>query len=149
MTCFCSPETMLALIPAWPSVRWTDWAISAEREVEDVRLWEQLDDEVLVAGDGLDLVDGHVAGEVDVALLQHDLLRGGLGDVADDHALHLGRAVAVPGEGLEHDRLVRLPGLQHEGAGAGVVGLDPGIAEVAVLLVRHDQLLVDHRADAR
>ena len=39
--------------------------------------------------------------------------------------------------------VVRLPGAQHVGAGAGGVRLQPFVAEVAVRLVRHRLLLVD------
>ena len=47
-----------------------------------------------------ELVAGQVAGDVDVALLQQQLLRGALGHVLDQHALHRRRAVPIIRVGL-------------------------------------------------
>ena len=97
----------------------------------------------------VDLVGLEVAGDVDVALLEQQDLGRGLGDVAGDHPLEADLALPVIRVLLEGQALVGLPGDAAEGAGPGRGGLQPCVAQVAVLLVRHDQLLVDHRADGR
>ena len=55
------------------------------------------------------LIGGEIAGKIGIALFEHQPLCGGLGNMADDHALDARRAVAIVGIGLEDDRLVGLP----------------------------------------
>ena len=55
--------------------------------------------------------------------------------------------VGVVGVGVEGHEFAGAGGADHEGAGAGAVGLEPGVAEVAGLLVAHDGRLVDDAAD--
>ena len=104
-----------------------------ERQIVEIGLGIILDDEIGIAGDALDLVGGQVAREVGVALLDHQPLRGGLGNMADDDPLDARRAVAIIRIGLEGDGLVGLPGFQHKGTGARRIRLEPCIAEIAVL----------------
>ena len=58
-----------------------------------------------------------------------------------------GGLLVVVSIALQDDDFVGAPLADLERAGAGVVGLQPGIAEVAVLLVLHRELLVDDGGD--
>ena len=100
---------------------------------------------ILVALDGGELVLGEVAGDVDVALLEQQALRGRLGDMAHDDALVLRRALVPALIGVERILLVGTIGADLVGAGAGRIQLEPAIAPVAVLLIGLDQLGVDDR----
>ncbi|MNL20038.1 hypothetical protein D3C87_1412690 [compost metagenome] len=92
------------------------------------------------------LFRGEVAGNVDIALLQHEKLGRRIGDVAQDDALDvtLVRAVGIDGQRYA---FARLPGLQHEIAGTGAVLLQPAIAEVFTRSIGENRLLFDDRAD--
>ena len=116
------------------------------RDVHRGALRRRCDRQVLVAGDRLELVGAEVARDVDVALLQQQKLRRRIGDMAQDDASHqrLLRRVRV---GVDDHVIARRPFGQLVRAGAGGARLQPGVAEVAVGLVRHDRLHVHHAAD--
>ena len=61
----------------------------------------------------------------------------------DDDALHGGLAAAIIGIGFQCDGVVGLPGFEREGAGAGRMVLEPGIAQIAIDLVLLDELVID------
>ena len=115
-----------------------------QAEIPDGALGRLGDLDVGVARHRRQILGRQLARDVDVALLQQQPLGRGLGDVAGDDALELGRAQPIVGVGLVGHALVGLPGLQLEGARAGGVGLEPFMAHVAVLLVLQGELLVDH-----
>ena len=102
--------------------------------------------EFLLAGNRLQLLGFQIAGNVDIALLQRQQLRRGIGDVADDQPLgvRLHGGIRV---GFQRDSLARLPGFHLERAGPGAVGLQPAIAHIAVLGIGQSNLLLHHAAD--
>ncbi|MNV21156.1 hypothetical protein D3C71_1120840 [compost metagenome] len=104
----------------------------------------QLD--VGVVLDGTQLFRGQVAGNVDIALLQHQKLGRRIGDMAQDDALDVTLVGAIRVDG-ERYALARLPGLQHEIAGTGAVFLQPAIAEVFARGICQHGLLFNDRAD--
>ena len=99
-----------------------------------------------VLGHRGDLFRIQVAGHVDVALLEQKALARGFLDVAEDDAGERGLLLVVR-VALEDEDLVGLPVAHDVGAGAGILGLEPVIAEIAVLLVLDQELLVDDRGD--
>ncbi len=86
-----------------------------------------------------------VARDVDVALLQQQALRGRLLHVPVDDARQLRLLAVVVVVALERHDLVGAPLADLERTGAGVVGLEPAVAEVVVRLLRQHELLVDDR----
>ena len=99
--------------------------------------------------DALDVDRGQLAGDVDVAVLEQQPLGGGLGDVAHEDAGERRGAAPAVRHRLEHVAVRGLVLAEPVGAGAGGVGLQPLVAEVAVRLVRQRLLLVDDRGDDR
>ena len=120
-----------------------------EPQVVEVRFRVGADDDVRAVPERGQLVRRDVPGHVDVALLELEPLRRRLGDVPHHHAPDLRWAVPVSRERVHHDRVVRLPLAEAERPGAGRVGLEPGVAEVPILLVVLDLLHVHDGADAR
>ena len=104
-------------------------------------------DDVLVAGNAGHLVAGKITGNVNVALLDLQPLGRRFRHMLDDHALHGGRAAASRGIGFECDAFIGLPGLEREGARSRRIGLEPGVAHVAIGLVLHHRFHVDDRGD--
>ena len=49
--------------------------------------WLSVERDGRIVGEGGDLVGGEVAGDVDVAFLEEQELRGGIGDVLEDHPI--------------------------------------------------------------
>ena len=88
-----------------------------------------------------------VAGDIDIAFFQQQALGSAFPDVANHDALHCRRSKIEIRVGDQRDRLVGLPAAQLIGAGAGGVVAQPGVAQVAINLVCHDQLAVDDTAD--
>ncbi len=76
------------------------------------------------------MVGGEVHGDVDVAGLKLDLLRGGLGDVAEDDAVDGGRFAPVVFVAHEHGLDRGFPGFEHIGAAAGRVAVQPFLGSV-------------------
>ena len=107
-----------------------------------------VDGDLFVAVERHDQVGREVAGNIDIAALQQQPLGGRLRHVAQDHAPHTRRAVAIMGIRVEYHRLVGLPAAQPERPRAGAFGLQPCRAQVAVLLMGHHQLTVHYRSDA-
>ena len=108
-----------------------------------------LDLDRVLAGEAGDLVRRQVLGHVDVARFQQQLLGRGLGDMADDDALDRRRAEEIVRVGFEVDDFGRAERFQDERTGAGRIGLEPGIAHVAIGLVGLHGDGVDHRSRAR
>ena len=90
-----------------------------------------------------DLVGGQVLGDVHVALLEEELLRRALGDVAQDHAVEVRPLLEVVLVRLEPHDLGRAEGGHGERAGACGVGVEPGVALIAPFRVGHHRLHVD------
>jgi hypothetical protein len=117
-------------------------------EEVDGRLREDLDADVVARHRG-DLVGREVARHVHVALLEQELLRGGLDHVADHHLFDLRAFLEVAFGGLEPDKLGRAVVGQHERPRAGAVGREPRVAQVAVRLVRHRRHFIDDGGGTR
>ena len=114
-----------------------------QAEVVDRALGRGRRPDVLVGRQRGEILRREVARDVGVALLEQQALRRGFLHVAVDDARHLGLFAVVVVVALERDDLVGAPFAQLQRAGAGVIGLQPAVAEIAVLLLGHDQLLVD------
>ena len=93
------------------------------------------------------LLAGQAAGDVDIALLQQQHLRGRVEHMAEEDPLEARLAPPVVVEPVHHQALIRLPAAELVGAGAGGVGVQPLMAEIAVLGVRLHHLGIDHRGD--
>ena len=120
-----------------------------EREIGDEALDAVVDADGGVAGDGVELILVEVAGIVDVAAQQHQPLRRRLLDVADEDVAVGRRAAPIVRVGLEHIALGRAPQAEPIGAGAGGMGGEPAIAEIALLLMRQHCAPLDDAADRR
>jgi hypothetical protein len=113
--------------------------------------------EIGILGDGVEVAGLEVAGDVDVAGLKRQALGRAFLHEAIDDAGELGLVAVVIVVALEHDHFVGAPFAQLEGAGAGIAGLQPFIAEIVVVLVVgrwrdrldvvENQLLVDDGSD--
>ena len=93
------------------------------------------------------MIGFQIARDVDVTLLQQQLLRRRLRDMANQHPLHGGGAVPVVVVANQGKGGAGFPGLQREGAGSGIVGAQPGKAQVPVDFILHDQFFIHHRTD--
>ena len=130
-----------------------------DADVVDRALRRRGDGEVGILPDRRIVAGLQVAGDVDVALFQHQALRGAFLDVAVDDAGERALGAVILVVELQHDRFVGAPFARLVGARAGIAGLQPAIAEIIVELVLVgrrdggdmllDQLGVDDRADGR
>ncbi len=91
-----------------------------------------------------DLIGRQVLGNVHVALLQQELLRGALRDMLEDDAVEKRRALEVIGVGAQSHDLRGSEGLHLEWPRPGGVEVQPGVAHVAVDFLCHDGFHVDH-----
>ena len=105
----------------------------------------ELDANVLVVRHRGELIRREAPRNIDVALLEQEALRRGFWDMSHDHALHMGRPEVVIGIGLKRDGFVRLPGDEVVRAGPSRMRLEPGIAEIAIHLIRERYLLFHDR----
>ena len=126
-----------------------DRILLVEAEVIDGPLRRRRRLDVLVRGDRGKILRCQVARDVDVALLEQQALRGRFLDVPIDHARQFRFFAVIVVVALERENLVGAPFAYLERAGAGVVGLEPSVAQVVVLLFRQHELLVDDRGDVR
>ena len=126
-----------------------DRVLLVEAEVVDRALRRRRRLDVLVGGERGQVLRRQVARDVGVALLEQQALGRGFLHVAVDDARQLGLLAVVVVVALERDDLVGAPLAELERAGAGIVGLEPAVAEVVVLLLRQHELLVDDGGDVR
>ena len=104
---------------------------------------------VLVGGQRGQVLRRQVARDVGIALFEQQALGRRFLHVAVDDARQLRLLAVVVVVALERDDLVGAPLADLQRAGAGVIGLEPAIAQIAALLLGQHELLVDDGGDVR
>ncbi|EGE57244.1 hypothetical protein RHECNPAF_4460014 [Rhizobium etli CNPAF512] len=115
--------------------------------------------EIGVLGKGVDVARLEIAGNVDIAGFERQPLGRAFLHVAVDDAIELRLVAVIIVVALQHDDFVGSPFAQLEGAGTGIAGFQPLIAEIIVVFVlgirRYrlhmllHELFVDHGGDRR
>ncbi len=109
--------------------------LQVEADVVDRALRSAGRCQVAVLRDGVEVARLEVAGDVDIAGFERQALGRAFLHVAVDDAVELRLVAIIIVVALEHDDFVGAPFAQLEGAGSGIAGFQPFIAEVVVVLV--------------
>ena len=105
--------------------------------------------DVFVAAKGCQMFRRQIAGDVHIAFFKLQALARRLLDVPVNHPRHSGFFAVVVVVALQRHDFIGAPLAQLQRAGACVVGPEPGMTQVAVHFVRHEQFFVDNRGNAR
>ena len=106
-----------------------------EAEIVDRALRRTGRGQIGILRNGVEIARLEIARDIDIAGFERQALAGAFLHVAVDDAGELGLLAVVIVVALQHDDFVGAPFAQLEGAGAGIAGLQPFIAEVVVVFV--------------